>query len=229
MRDIPLSPSAEAAWRPARPAAVASAAKRLLDVAGAGAGLLLLAPVFAVVALLVRLDSKGPAFFRQQRVGLNGEPFRMLKFRTMLCGNDADVHRQYVTRLIREGTTDLKGESGCYKLDDDDRITRVGQVLRRFSIDELPQLVNVLAGDMSLVGPRPPLDYEVALYDREAARRLETRPGMTGLWQVSGRNETTFAEMVDLDIAYIDGWSLSLDVRILMRTVSVVVTGRGAV
>jgi lipopolysaccharide/colanic/teichoic acid biosynthesis glycosyltransferase len=208
---------------------VASPGKRAIDIAGSLFGLVCLSPVFALISLAIRLDSRGPALFTQTRIGLRGAPFRIYKFRTMVCGNDPAAHQRYVTQLIRDGSADLMGASGCYKLEDDDRITRAGRFLRRFSLDELPQLINVLKGEMSLVGPRPPLRYEVELYTPRTARRLDVRPGMSGLWQVSGRTETTFQEMVDLDLAYIDRWSLRLDAVILLRTISVVLGGRGAV
>ncbi len=146
----------------------------------------------------------------------------------MFDGNSSDIHRKYVRRLIRQGSTDLKGESGAFKIENDPRVTRLGRILRRTSIDELPQLLNVLRGEMSLVGPRPPLGYEVELYTPHHLRRLEVLPGITGLWQVSGRTETTFEEMVDLDIAYVDNWSLWLDAKVLARTVGVVLSRRGA-
>lgn len=208
--------------------AATSRLKRVLDVALAGIGLVLVSPMVAAIAALIRLDSPGPAFFRQTRIGLGGVPFRMFKFRTMSVDCDAAAHREYVTRLIRSASEALRGDAGLYKLENDARITRVGRYLRRFSLDELPQLLNVLAGDMSLVGPRPPLAYEVELYTAAQRRRLTVPPGMTGLWQVSGRNETTYEEMVDLDLAYVDRWSFGLDLTILMRTASVVLTGRGA-
>lgn len=205
-----------------------SVGKRLLDVLGSLAGLVLLSPAFALIALAIIVDSPGGVIFRQRRIGLGGRPFDMLKFRTMYAGNDPGAHRAYVSRLILQGTDDLRNGQGCYKLEDDSRITRVGAWLRRFSIDEFPQLINVLAGEMSLVGPRPPLEYEYELYSPRHCRRLEVVPGMTGLWQVSGRNETTFEEMIDLDLEYIERRSVLLDLSILARTVSVRVLRGGA-
>lgn len=202
--------------------------KRLLDVVGSGVGLILLSPVFAVFGVLIRLDSPGPFLFRQERLGRGGVPFTLYKFRTMASGNDSGVHVQYVQQMIRDGGADLRNTDGAFKLENDERITRFGRWLRRTSLDELPQLLNVLKGEMSLVGPRPPLAYEVELYTPRHARRLEVLPGMTGLWQVSGRNETTFEEMVDLDISYIDQWAPLMDLRILLRTMAVVLSGRGA-
>jgi len=202
--------------------------KRALDLAGSIFGLVALAPVFGAISLAIRLDSPGPVFFKQERIGRDGVPFTMYKFRTMVDGNTSDVHEQYVAQMIQDGDQDLRNRDGAFKLENDPRITRVGKLLRTSSLDELPQLINVLLGEMSLVGPRPPLRYEVELYTQRHRRRLATMPGMTGLWQVSGRNETTFEEMVDLDIAYIENYSPLLDLRILLRTVSVVLSGKGA-
>jgi lipopolysaccharide/colanic/teichoic acid biosynthesis glycosyltransferase len=208
-------PAAGAAGTAAMPSV-----KRALDVAGAGFGLVVLAPVFALVSAVIRLDSPGPALFEQERVGLRGRRFVMYKFRTMRAGNSSDVHERYVAGLIRGEDDGLRNGTGAFKLENDDRVTRIGRMLRATSLDELPQLINVFRGDMSLVGPRPPLPYEVELYTPRHARRLDVVPGITGLWQVSGRNETTFEEMIDLDLAYIEGWSPLLDMRILARTVS---------
>lgn len=202
--------------------------KRALDLAGVVFGLVVLAPLAAVVALAIRFDSEGPVFFRQQRIGRGGVPFTMYKFRTMQTGADSEVHRRYVQSLIRDGGSDeLKGSTGAFKLDGDARITRVGAWLRRTSLDELPQLLNVLKGDMSLVGPRPPLAYEVELYSPRHARRLHATPGMTGLWQVSGRNDTDFEQMVDLDLEYVDRQCMWLDLSILARTFGVVASRNG--
>ncbi len=202
--------------------------KRVIDLVGAALGLVLLSPVLLIIALIVRLESPGPALFRQERLGLLGKPFEFYKFRTMVDGNEPRIHQEYVKSLITNASDDLKGQTGSFKLEADPRVTRVGHFLRRTSLDELPQLLNVLAGDMSLVGPRPPLRYEVDLYSEHAMRRLEAIPGMTGLWQVSGRTETTFDEMVELDIEYIDNWSLGLDLKILARTIPVVFGKKGA-
>lgn len=203
-------------------------AKRVLDIVGATVGLALLSPVLALVAVAVRLDSPGSAVFRQQRIGRGGRPFTFYKFRTMRDGNDPAIHRAYTAALIKGETENLRGENGSFKIEADPRVTRLGRFLRRTSIDELPQLVNVLRGDMSLVGPRPPLDYEVALYSDRDHRRLGVTPGITGLWQVNGRCGTTFSEMVDLDLAYIDNWSLGLDLRIIARTFRAVLDRKGA-
>lgn len=201
--------------------------KRLLDVLGSAFGLIVLSPLFAGVAVAIMLDSPGPVFFRQTRLGLNGRRFVMYKFRTMRADADSDVHREYVQALIRDGGAQLKGRSGAYKLDADARVTAVGRWLRGTSVDELPQLINVLRGEMSLVGPRPPLEYEAELYSERDARRLDVTPGMTGLWQVSGRNNMNFSEMVELDLAYIERRSMLLDLRILLRTFSAVTSRNG--
>lgn len=226
-REVPGSNRHETGCETRRWSRAGAAAKRLLDIGGSLFGLVVLSPLFAAVAMAIRLDSPGPVFFRQQRLGLNGRPFVIYKFRTMFAEADSEVHREYVQALIAGGGSDLKGESGAYKLDGDTRITRVGSWLRTTSIDELPQLLNVLRGEMSLVGPRPPLGYEVELYSERDARRLEVTPGMTGLWQVSGRNNTDFAQMVELDLAYIERRSLLLDLRILARTFTAVLSRSG--
>ncbi len=204
------------------------AIKRVADTCASALGLLLLSPVLLLIGLIVRMESSGPALFRQERIGQGGVPFTFYKFRTMEDGNDSSIHQDYVRQLITEGSEDLKGDTGSFKIEDDPRVTRFGRILRRTSLDELPQLLNVLVGDMSLVGPRPPLQYEVELYSDYALRRLECKPGITGLWQVSGRCQTTFDEMVELDVEYVDSWSLGLDLRILARTVPVVFGREGA-
>jgi lipopolysaccharide/colanic/teichoic acid biosynthesis glycosyltransferase len=168
---------------------VSDALRRTLDVVVAGGALLVLSPLLLALALVVRLDSKGPALFRQRRVGRGRREFTMLKFRTMYADADATPHRQYVQALIQE---DRSPERGClYKLSVDDRVTRVGRFLRSWSLDELPQLINVLRGQMALVGPRPVIPYEVELYPATYLGRFDVKPGLTGLWQVSGRNERT--------------------------------------
>lgn len=200
--------------------------KRALDVAGSCLLLAAAAPLFGLIAALVRLTSRGPVLFRQVRVGHLGRPFVMLKFRTMYAGTDETPHRQYVRRLIREGQAAARG---LYKLPSDPRVTPLGRLLRKTSLDELPQLWNVLRGDMSLVGPRPPLPYELAEYEPWHRRRvLEARPGLTGLWQVRGRSRTTFDEMVRLDLRYARTRSLWTDLRILLATPGAVLSGKGA-
>ena len=194
--------------------------KRALDVVGSAVGLLLLAPVLLAIAVLVRATSPGPAIYRQQRVGYDGSTFAIWKFRTMSDNADAELAQL----LAAQG----KGEVPLFKVDDDPRVTRVGRVLREYSLDEFPQLVNVLLGDMSLVGPRPQVDAEVALYSRTHRRRLLAKPGMTGLWQVSGRNEVDWEDAAELDLYYVENWSLGLDVVLLLRTVMVVLRGARA-
>jgi lipopolysaccharide/colanic/teichoic acid biosynthesis glycosyltransferase len=212
----------------ARASNPALAVKRSIDVLVSALGLVVLSPFLLLIAVAVRLESHGPALFRQVRLGRNGQPFTFYKFRTMVDGNDPSVHRRYVERLITRPSEELKGDTGSFKLEHDPRVTKVGGFLRRTSLDELPQLLNVLNGEMSLVGPRPPLVYEAELYSERASRRLECAPGITGLWQVSGRCLTTFEEMVELDIEYIENWSLGLDMAIIARTLPAVINGGGA-
>jgi exopolysaccharide biosynthesis polyprenyl glycosylphosphotransferase len=193
--------------------------KASIDRGLAALMLFLLLPVFAAIGLAVRLTSEGPAFFRQQRVGIGGRTFTMFKFRTMCV--DAE---QRLTEL-----QDLNEAAGVlFKMRQDPRVTRVGRLLRRFSLDELPQLINVLRGDMSLVGPRPPLPSEVEAYGDDTRRRLLVKPGLTGLWQVSGRSDISWAESVRLDLFYVENWSLTLDAAILWKTFSAVLRARGA-
>lgn len=207
------------------------AVKRSGDVVLASLLLLLFSPLFLLVALAVALDSRGPVFFRQERLGRHGEPFSMLKFRSMRTDeNSEEEHRAYVTAMIEgsaEPVTNGEGEQ-VFKLVGDDRVTRVGRVIRRLSIDELPQLFNVLRGQMSLVGPRPPLWYEVERYRGPHFTRMTVTPGVTGLWQVSGRNSLGFEEMVALDIEYVERRSVRLDLKILIRTIPAVFSRSGA-
>lgn len=202
-----------------RACAATSTGKRSVDVLGAGLLLLALAPLLAAIALAVRLSSRGPAIFRQERIGIDGRPFTVLKFRTMRQG--AEAEKVFLRR--RHPTT-----GPLFKLVDDPRVTGVGRHLRRHSLDELPQLVNVLRGEMSLVGPRPALPEEVAGYAERVRRRLAVRPGVTGLWQVSGRSDLSWEESVDLDLRYVDEASASMDLRILVLTVPAVLFGKGA-
>jgi lipopolysaccharide/colanic/teichoic acid biosynthesis glycosyltransferase len=206
--------------------------KRLMDIAGSGLALLALSPLFLVIAGAIKLTSKGPVFFRQRRVGQYGESFVFLKFRSMYMNNDASLHKEYVRRLIA-GQAERKPSNGngrgVYKLTNDPRVTPVGTWLRRTSLDEIPQFWNVLVGEMSLVGPRPAIAYEVEAYDLWHRRRLlEARPGITGLWQVNGRSRVKFDEMVRLDLRYARTWSPWLDLKILLRTPRAVVLGEGA-
>jgi lipopolysaccharide/colanic/teichoic acid biosynthesis glycosyltransferase len=205
-----------------RPRAAERVVKRTFDVVIGAACLLVLAPVLLAAAMAVRLSSPGPALFRQTRVGLGGREFVMLKFRTMRVGCSDEVHRSFVKALLRGQARTV---DGLYKLAEDTRITRVGAVLRKLSVDELPQLINVLRGDMSLVGPRPALPWEVALFPEWSRARFEVSPGITGLWQVSGRNRLTLVQGLALDVAYVRRRNLWLDLRILARTVPAVVRG----
>jgi len=206
--------------------------KRMIDIAVSGSLLLVCGPLLLMIALAVKASSKGPAFFRQRRVGQFGQCFTFLKFRTMYADNDHSEHREYVRKLINSPTECelLAGNRGpVYKLTKDKRVTRVGKVLRRTSLDELPQLLNVFKGEMSLVGPRPPIPYEVAAYQTWHRRRvLEVKPGITGLWQVTGRSSVKFDDMVRLDLRYAMAWTPWLDVKILMRTPLAVIRGSGA-
>jgi lipopolysaccharide/colanic/teichoic acid biosynthesis glycosyltransferase len=202
---------------------------RTLDVLVSALLLFVLAPLLLLILLAVRLDSRGPAIYRQRRVGRELREFTVHKFRSMRVDADPTRHRDYVHALIGSGGPEPAGkQGGLYKLAVDDRITRVGRFLRRFSLDELPQLWNVLRGDMSLVGPRPVIAYEVERYPSPWRERFSVKPGLTGLWQVSGRNERTYEEMVRFDIDYARRNGLWVDLRILARTVWVVVLGRGA-
>jgi lipopolysaccharide/colanic/teichoic acid biosynthesis glycosyltransferase len=205
--------------------------KRAIDIAGSASLLILLAPVLLVTAALVKLKSPGPVFFRQVRVGQMMKPFTMLKFRTMNVNADSKIHQEYVASLIKaKAATHGTGGQQVFKLAADPRITSIGRFLRKTSIDELPQLLNVLRGEMSLVGPRPPLQYEVDEYQRWHCRRvLEAKPGLTGLWQVAGRSRTTFDEMVRLDLRYARTRSLWTDIKILLATPAAVFVGKGAV
>ena len=194
---------------------------RVIDVVVAGGALVALSPVLLLVAAAVRMTSPGPALFRQTRVGYRGEPFVMLKFRSMRADCDDTLHREFNRRELA-GEDPRSDGTGVYKPAHDTRITPVGRLLRVTSLDELPQLINVLRGDMSLVGPRPPLPREVAQYADDVRRRLLVKPGITGLWQVSGRNLLSMPEALDLDVAYVHRRTVALDLRILARTVPTV-------
>lgn len=204
--------------------------KRGVDLLASAVGLALISPVFLAIAAAIKLTSRGPVFFKQDRVGQYGRLFTVLKFRSMFVQNDANVHKDYVMKLIRNEAAPTNGEGGgVYKLTNDRRITAVGKFLRRTSLDELPQVINVLLGDMSLVGPRPPIPYELAAYQTWHRRRiLEAKPGITGLWQVTGRSQVKFDEMVRLDLRYATSWSLWLDLKILLMTPMAVIKGSGA-
>ena len=206
--------------------------KRATDVAGSSMALIILSPIFLAIAVAIKLSSPGPILFRQKRVGQYGVPFTFLKFRSMYSGNDSQVHMEYVKRFIagnvNPGAPEEPGKV-VYKITEDPRVTRVGRFLRNTSLDELPQFLNVLRGEMSLVGPRPPLPYELEAYDIWHRRRLlEVRPGITGLWQVNGRSRLRFDDMVRLDLQYAKAWSLWLDIKILLQTPRAVFSREGA-
>lgn len=198
-------------------------ARRAADVCLALIALVVLLPVMLMLALAIRTTSRGPAMFKQTRVGYGGRLFTLYKFRTMRVDADESTHRDYVTRLLTEEQPPTGGTSGLYKLQDDPRVTRVGKALRRTSLDELPQLLNVIRGHMAMVGPRPMLPWEAALLDARYLPRQTVRPGLTGLWQVSGRARLTMREALDLDLDYVQRQSLALDLSILIRTVRVVI------
>ncbi|HKS70497.1 MAG TPA: sugar transferase [Ktedonobacterales bacterium] len=216
---------------PARPEIPFSArylrAKRVLDVVGAVLLLIPLSLVMALVAAAIKLDSPGPILFRQKRVGLDGAEFEMLKFRSMIANNDDSVHRDAIKRFMDGQALDESSTTSRYKLSADRRITRVGRFIRKTSLDELPQFINVLRGEMSLVGPRPPLAYEVALYKPSDMRRLAGKPGVTGTWQVYGRSRVTFDEMIEMDVAYLQRQSLLEDLKLIVLTVPAVLHGGG--
>ena len=220
--------TAQPAILPADTPRVSDIMMRALDIVVAAVLLITLSPVLLLVAILVRLDSRGGAIFRQERIGRNLKPFQVAKFRTMRAGVAADPHRAYVERMIREEDDANGTPRPMMKLQADPRITKIGGFLRRSSIDELPQLWNVVRGEMSLVGPRPPIRYEVDAYPARAYRRFAVRPGLTGLWQVCGRSLVTFNEMIELDTEYVERRSLMLNLKILLLTVPTVLHGKGA-
>ncbi len=203
--------------------------KRISDIVIASLTLALLSPFWLLIALLIKFDSRGPVFYTQERVGMDGRIFVVYKFRTMRVDTDSEIHREYQRKFIAGDAEANVGDAQkpAYKLRDDPRITRVGRILRRLSLDEVPQLFNVLRGDMSIVGPRPPIPYEVEAYELRHRKRLDMKPGLTGLWQVSGRNRLPFEEMVKLDLFYIENWSLLFDVKIILRTALVLLRGDG--
>jgi lipopolysaccharide/colanic/teichoic acid biosynthesis glycosyltransferase/GGDEF domain-containing protein len=205
--------------------------KRAIDILGSLFGIVLFGPVMLLVALVIKISSPGPVLFRQKRLGFLGKPFTFLKFRSMKVNSDQAIHRQYVTSLINGQNGAINNgtaERPVYKINNDPRVTWMGRFLRKTSLDELPQFFNVLKGDMSLVGPRPPIPYEYDNYQRWHCRRvLEVKPGITGLWQINGRSTTTFNEMVRLDLTYARTWSLWLDVQILLATLWTVVSRKG--
>ena len=206
------------------------ALKRCVDIVGASTAIVLFSPVMAIAAVAIAATSPGPIIFKQVRVGRHGSPFSFYKFRSMYANSDDRIHRDYVTSIIKKSPQTASDQPKAWsKLEHDPRITPVGRVFRKTSIDELPQLFNVLQGHLSLVGPRPPLPYEAAEYDSWHLRRvLEVKPGITGLWQADGRGATTFEDMVRLDLHYVKNWSLLLDIKILLKTVVVVIRRQGA-
>jgi lipopolysaccharide/colanic/teichoic acid biosynthesis glycosyltransferase len=201
------------------------AAKRLIDFSLSLALIVLVSPLLLLLWCLVRWTSSGPAFFHQERVGRNMRSFTMLKLRTMYVGNHDQIHRNYVTQLLTGSEPPATGENGLFKLEQDPRVTRLGAWLRRTSLDELPQLFNVLRGEMSLVGPRPVLPWEAELFEERYRKRFLVKPGISGLWQVSGRSRLTMREALELDIEYADRQSLALDLSIILRTVPAIFGG----
>ncbi len=201
-------------------------AKRMLDLFAAVGGILFFSPLFLLLVFLIKIDSKGPVFYVQKRVGEGGAVFNLYKFRSMRTDANDSIHRDYVTQLIKGCA---QKNSGVYKIKDDPRVTRVGKYLRKYSLDELPQFFNVLKGQMSIVGPRPPIPYETAEYDLWHLRRvMECKPGVTGLWQVEGRSKTNFDDMVRLDLKYIQKRSFLLDLLIIVKTPWALMTTKGA-
>jgi exopolysaccharide biosynthesis polyprenyl glycosylphosphotransferase len=207
--------------------------KRVIDITGSTIALIIFLPFFIVISLCIKATSDGPILFKQERIGRHGKKFIFLKFRTMYTNNNDEIHKKYVTNLIKGGMSGhgqgKEEMQATYKITDDPRVTSIGRILRKTSLDELPQFFNVLKGEMSLVGPRPPLFYEVENYDLWHRRRVfEVKPGITGLWQIMGRSSTTFDEMVRLDLKYIQEWSLWLDIIIMLKTPWAVISCRGA-
>lgn len=202
--------------------------KRLVDITFSAAVLLVLAPLLAAVALLIKLTSEGPVLFRQERIGQLGNRFIFLKFRSMYINRDNRIHEEFIRNFIKPAQPEATRPNSVYKIEKDPRITPLGHFLRKTSIDELPQLINVLRGEMSLIGPRPPLPYECEIYEKWHLSRVQAKPGITGLWQVKGRSRTSFDEMVRLDLRYIREWSPWLDMKILLKTPWAVLTCRGA-
>jgi lipopolysaccharide/colanic/teichoic acid biosynthesis glycosyltransferase len=211
--------------RAAAPQRGQEATKRLVDLLLSLALIVMISPLLLLLWCLVRLTSSGPAFFRQERVGRNMRSFTMLKLRTMYVGNHDEIHRNYVTHLLSADEPTAAGDHGLFKLEQDPRVTPLGAWLRRTSLDELPQLFNVLRGEMSLVGPRPVLPWEAELFEERYRRRFLVKPGISGLWQVSGRSRLTMREALELDIEYANRQSLALDLSIILRTVPAIFGG----
>ncbi len=222
--DPPVAP-AEPVRVPVAPSSASyRAAKRGLDLLASAVGLMVTAPIMVAVAVVVRAESPGPILFRQTRLGLGGRPFTLYKFRSMRATADQAAHREHIRRLMKAEAGEVVARWA--PISDDARVTRIGRALRRSHLDELPQLINVLRGEMSLVGPRPPIPYEVELYEPWHLQRLSVPPGLTGLWQVAGWGRLSFDEGVRLDLEYVRRRSFWLDVRIILRTLWQVVTGR---
>jgi lipopolysaccharide/colanic/teichoic acid biosynthesis glycosyltransferase len=231
---LPDSPVSDKLFLDLKQHKLAYFAKRVVDMLGSLFVLVLCSPLFVLIGIAIKLTSKGPILFKQTRLGQFGQPFTFLKFRSMCTDADPSIHKKYVQEFIRQssngnGTSETLKQNGFFKLDNDPRITPVGHFLRRTSLDELPQLLNVLAGTMSLVGPRPPIPYELERYDTWHKRRVfDAKPGLTGLWQVQGRSRTTFDDMVRLDLKYIDEQSLRTDLKLLFQTPWAVLKCEGA-
>jgi len=205
--------------------------KRIFDIIIALVNVIFFSPILIVLGILIKLDSPGPVFYKQKRIGEYGRPFLIIKFRSMWVDADERTHEEYVTRLIRENLSQeqiSRNEGKSLKMEKDPRITRIGKFLRKTSLDELPQLFNVLRGDMSIVGPRPPLPYEINVYQDWHMRRLEAPPGITGLWQVKARNQVSFDEMVRLDLEYINNYSFWLDIKLMLQTPLKIISTKGA-
>jgi exopolysaccharide biosynthesis polyprenyl glycosylphosphotransferase len=215
------------------PKKIGLALKRAVDILGAIAGLILFSPIMLLTSLAIKFTSRGPVIFKQNRFGKKGTRFPFYKFRSMFWNVDDQLHREYVTNLIKGEHDKINqgdGDEPLYKMKSDPRVTPVGKIIRKTSIDELPQFLNVLKGEMSLVGPRPPIPYEVEKYEPWHLRRiLEVKPGITGLWQVEGRSKTSFDDMVRMDLRYVQNWSLWLDIKILIKTFGAVIRPNGAV
>lgn len=204
--------------------------KRFIDVVVSLSVIVIGFPFLLAIALLIKVTSRGPVFFKQERIGEDGRPFAFFKFRTMRPDNDDSIHREFAQNFIngQMSQSSLDGQkSNLYKISQDPRITGLGGFLRRTSLDELPQFINILKGEMTIVGPRPPLEYEYEQYDDWHKLRLKVRPGLTGLWQVSGRSTVPFHEMVKLDLYYIENWSLAMDLKIMFRTIPVMLACTG--
>ncbi len=197
--------------------------KRVLDILIAGGGIIILSPVIVIIALAIKLDSLGPVFYKHRRVGKNGEPFNLIKFRSMVSGGDDTSYMNYLQELI-ESSENGKGKP-YQKMVADPRVTRVGHFLRKFYLDEFPQLWNILIGDMSLVGPRPHVQFEVDHYPQEYRRRLSVKPGATGLWQVRGKSDCSFHELLELDLEYVNHWSLKFDFQLIVLTILIMLRG----